>query len=138
MGVEDPFARLYHYHFCHVHPETYESFDHYHPEDELLRVVRAVVPTAWVMHRGGPWLHARPPGAKLPQQGWKIHVSVLLWDHNGFWLFYRRLERGRFQWPADASSAPLRLTRRELRWLLDGLSLQQHQAHPEVTARTVI
>ena len=76
MGVEDPFARLYHYHFCHVCPETYESLDHYHPEDELLRVVRAVVPTAWVMQRDGPWLHARPPGVKLPQQGWKIHVSA--------------------------------------------------------------
>jgi hypothetical protein len=28
--------------------------------------------------------------------------------------------------------------RRELSWLLDGLSLQQRQAHPEVTARTVL
>ncbi len=65
-------------------------------------------------------------------------LKILFWEHNGFWLLYRRLERGRFQWPADAGSAPLRLTRRELRWLLDGLSLQQHQAHPEVTARTVI
>lgn len=65
-------------------------------------------------------------------------LKILFWDHNGFWLFYRRLERGRFQWPADAGSAPLRITRRQLRWLLDGLSLEQHQAHPEVTARTVI
>lgn len=27
---------------------------------------------------------------------------------------------------------------RELRWLLDGLSLQQRQAHPGITARAVI
>lgn len=64
-------------------------------------------------------------------------LKILAWDHNGFWLFYRRLERGRFRWPADAGGAPLRITRRQLRWLLDGLSLEQHQAHPEVVARTV-
>lgn len=65
-------------------------------------------------------------------------LKILYWEHNGFWLYYRRLERGRFQWPTDASTAPLRITRRQLRWLLDGLSLQQHQAHLEVTDRTVI
>lgn len=61
-------------------------------------------------------------------------LKILYWEHNGFWLYYRRLERGRFRWPSDDGTA----TRRELRWLLDGLSLEQHQAHPEVAARTII
>jgi len=26
-------------------------------------------------------------------------LKILRWDHNGFWLYYRRLERGKFQWP---------------------------------------
>jgi transposase len=65
-------------------------------------------------------------------------LKILHWDHNGFWLYYRRLERGKFHWPSDNSSIPLKITRRELRWLLDGLSLEQNQAHPEVTARTVL
>jgi len=65
-------------------------------------------------------------------------LKILYWEHNGFWLYYRRLERGRFQWPADANAAPVKVTRRELRWLLDGLSLEQRQAHCEVAARTVI
>lgn len=65
-------------------------------------------------------------------------LKILAWDHNGFWLFYRRLEKGRFQWPMDASKAPRRITRRELRWLLAGLSLEQRQVHPAVAARTVI
>jgi len=26
-------------------------------------------------------------------------LKILHWDHNGFWLYYRRLERGRFVWP---------------------------------------
>ncbi|GIM47264.1 transposase [Collibacillus ludicampi] len=65
-------------------------------------------------------------------------LKILRWEHNGFWLYYRRLEKGKFQWPAEASSVPLKISRRELRWLLDGLSLEQRQAHPAVTARTIV
>lgn len=66
-------------------------------------------------------------------------LKILYWDQNGFWLFYRRLERGKFQWPSDSQSlTPLKITRRQLNWLLDGLSLEQKQAHPEVNARTII
>jgi transposase len=65
-------------------------------------------------------------------------LKVLFWEHNGFWLYYRRLERGRFRWPPDDGTSPRKVTQRELRWLLDGLSLEQRQAHPEVSARTII
>ena len=65
-------------------------------------------------------------------------LKILYWDQNGFWLYYRRLERGKFHWPSGYSSGPLKITRRQLRWLLDGLSLEQKQAHPVVTARTII
>lgn len=66
-------------------------------------------------------------------------LKLLYWDECGFWLYYRRLERGKFQWPSDSHGlAPLKITRRQLNWLLDGLSLEQKQAHPEVMARTVI
>ena len=64
-------------------------------------------------------------------------LKLLYWDHNGFWLFYRRLERGRFQWPSHAAQT-VAVTARELRWLLDGLSLSQRQAHPAVHAETVL
>jgi len=64
-------------------------------------------------------------------------LKILQWEHSGFWLHYRRLERGKFQWPAK-NCAPLKISRRELRWLLDGLPLEQRQAHPAVTARTVL
>jgi transposase len=64
-------------------------------------------------------------------------LKILHWDHAGFWLYYRRLERGTFQWPSEGNS-PICLTQRELRWLLDGLSIEQHQAHHPVSARIVI
>jgi len=63
---------------------------------------------------------------------------MLKWDHNGFWLYYRRLERGRFEWPqSSAKNASLVIDRRQLRWLLDGLSLSQPAAHSEVKARVI-
>jgi transposase len=65
-------------------------------------------------------------------------LKILHWEHNGFWLYYRRLERGNFQWPTEESDEPLKISRRQLRWLLDGLPLEHRQAHPKVTARTVI
>ena len=65
-------------------------------------------------------------------------IKILEWDHNGFWLYYRRLEKGRFRWPSGPGDRAMAVTRRELRWLLDGLSLEQKKAHPAVSARTVL
>lgn len=65
-------------------------------------------------------------------------IKLLEWDTTGFWLHYRRLERGRFQWPEKAAGETVTISRRELRWLLDGLQVNQPRAHREVTVRTVI
>lgn len=67
-------------------------------------------------------------------------IKILVWDHNGFWLHYRRLEKGRFHWPSqkEGKGIPLSVTRRQLRWLLDGIPLHQKYAHREVKARTII
>ncbi len=65
-------------------------------------------------------------------------LKILQWQHNGFWLHYRRLEKGVFQWPKGDNTSPLILSSRELQWLLDGLSLVQKQAHKKVAASLVI
>jgi transposase len=68
----------------------------------------------------------------------KNKLKILQWDHNGFWLHYRRLEKGNFQWPNQAGPHPVIISRRELNWLLDGLSIHQSQSHQKVTASIVI
>lgn len=64
-------------------------------------------------------------------------LKILQWDHNGFWLHYRRLERGKFNWPTDKTDV-VNISYRELRWLLDGLPLKQNQAHKVVKQRVVL
>jgi len=57
-------------------------------------------------------------------------IKILHWQGAGFWLHYRRLERGRFNWPQTRErTRSLEVTPRELRWLLDGLPLEQPRAH---------
>ena len=51
-------------------------------------------------------------------------LKILQWDHNGFWLHYRRLERGKFKWPTSNDDT-ISISYREFRWLLDGLPIRQ-------------
>jgi transposase len=49
------------------------------------------------------------------------YVKILAWDRTGFALYAKRLERGRFVFPAaDASQE---LSEKTLRFLLDGIPL---------------
>jgi transposase len=67
----------------------------------------------------------------------KDKLKILRWDTNGFWLYYRRLERGRFKWPVQTDAA-LCISRRQLQWLLDGLNIEQPKAHRPVNASIAI
>ena len=61
-------------------------------------------------------------------------LKILEWETAGFWLHYRRLERGRFQWPRPHDTLTQQITFRQLRWILDGLAIHQGAAHRPVTA----
>ena len=65
-------------------------------------------------------------------------IKILEWDHNGFWLHYKRLEKGTFKWPDGLEGTASGISERELRWLLDGLDIRQKKAHKEVAQRTII
>jgi transposase len=67
----------------------------------------------------------------------KDKIKILQWEYSGFWLYYKRLEKGRFKWPSKENEVKS-VTQRELRWLLDGLSIDQPKAHKKVTERSLI
>ena len=54
-------------------------------------------------------------------------IKGLLWEGDGFLLLYKRLDNGRFQWPRSESEALL-LTSQQIRWLLEGLKIEQPKA----------
>lgn len=61
----------------------------------------------------------------------KDRIKALWWDQNGFVLLYKRLESGKFQWPRDADDAR-DITPQQLRWLMEGLNINQPKAHRPV------
>ena len=63
----------------------------------------------------------------------KDRLKILRWDCNGFWLYYRRLEKGRFNWPSGIDGT-ISISRRQLSWLLDGLSIEQSSSHRPIKA----
>lgn len=56
------------------------------------------------------------------------HIKVLLYEADGFTLFYRRLHKGRFTLPsAAASNGSIQLTATDLLSILQGLNLHQYK-----------
>ena len=58
-------------------------------------------------------------------------AKLLFWQRGGYWLFYRRLERGKFRLPVKSSECrSLELEQTELLLLLEGLELDgmKHRA----------
>ncbi|ABS06772.1 MULTISPECIES: IS66 family insertion sequence element accessory protein TnpB [Shewanella] len=64
-------------------------------------------------------------------------LKILFWDTNGFWLYYRRLEKGTFKWPKPTHDGALHISKAQLNWLLSGLSIEHHRAHRPITNLTV-
>jgi transposase len=45
-------------------------------------------------------------------------LKALEWDGDGFWLHFKRLEKGHFNWPVTGDEATMTLTGEEFRYLL--------------------
>jgi transposase len=50
----------------------------------------------------------------------KTHLKILYWDRNGFCLWLKRLEKGRFPWPMSEHETNT-ITYDELKMLLKGI-----------------
>ena len=53
-------------------------------------------------------------------------IKILYWDKTGFALWYKRLEKDKFQWPSKHSEPVLYLNQEALSRLLDGFSIIGH------------
>jgi len=58
-------------------------------------------------------------------------IKMLWWDNNGFWLLYKRLEKGRLKFPAH-QDAVMELSRDELIWLLSGIDFTKQTSIPTI------
>jgi transposase len=64
-------------------------------------------------------------------------IKALWWEGNGFVLLYKRLETGKFQWPRDAKEVR-DITPQQLRWLMEGLSINQPKAHRAANGMSMV
>jgi len=60
-------------------------------------------------------------------------LKILCWDHTGFVLWYKRLEKARFKWPRQHASEVVTINDEELDWLLRGLDFQQLIGHKKLS-----
>ena len=65
-------------------------------------------------------------------------LKILEWDGDGFWLYFKRLERGRFRnWPGIDGAGTMELTCEELSCLIDGARLEKKLRRSEVFEREI-
>jgi transposase len=64
-------------------------------------------------------------------------VKILEWDGDGFWLYFKRLEKGHIRWPAPGNEATMALTGEELSYLLGGTRVDLKLKRDEVFERRI-
>ena len=64
-------------------------------------------------------------------------IKVLYYEGDGYILLYKRLERGRFKWPRQESDVK-QISERQLRWLLEGLSIDQPKAFYPIKPKYIV
>ena len=64
-------------------------------------------------------------------------LKILEWDKDGFWLFFKRLEKGKFRWPQPGETSTMILTDEELAVLLGGVRVELKLKRNEVFERKI-
>lgn len=56
----------------------------------------------------------------------RTHIKLLVWEKDGFTIFYRRLEKGTFEVPVfDLDAKSMQITTDQLNFILQGISLKE-------------
>lgn len=56
-------------------------------------------------------------------------LKLLVWERNGFIVWYKRLEKDKFHWPRRSEETVVTLTGEQLNWLLDGYDVWRMKPH---------
>lgn len=63
----------------------------------------------------------------------RTHIKLLLWEGDGFALYYKRLEKGTYELPANANSTSgILIDARQLQFILQGVSLKKVYLRPRL------
>jgi transposase len=58
-------------------------------------------------------------------------IKCLMWEDNGFVLYYKALAEERFQWPAPSDEL-MPLSGEQINWLLDGYDISLLKGHKKL------
>lgn len=97
-----------------------------------MRIYLAVAPVDMRKQFNGLWSAAEQVLQEDPRGGAvfafinrdRTRVKLLYWDGTGVWVLAKRLEQGRFSWPAGHAGAKLAFTPEALTLLLSGIDLR--------------
>lgn len=63
----------------------------------------------------------------------RTHIKLLLWEGDGFAIYYKRLEKGTYELPAAAAhSSTVRVEARQLQFIFQGVSLKKLAFRPRL------
>ncbi len=65
-------------------------------------------------------------------------IKILEWDGDGFWLYFKRLEKGRFRWTGEGEDGTLNLNREEFYHLLGSPKVVQKLRRQEVKTASLV
>ena len=61
------------------------------------------------------------------------HIKLLLWEGDGFSIYYKRLEKGTYELPASMGQSPaIAMDARQLLFILQGVSLKKITFRPRL------
>lgn len=63
-------------------------------------------------------------------------IKCLMWEDNGFVLYYKSLAEEKFKWPSPSDDL-LPLTGEQINWLLDGYDISLLQGHKKLHYESV-
>ena len=68
----------------------------------------------------------------------RTRLKAPVWDGSGLWVCAKRLERGRFRWPAASGARSVTMRPEELAMLVNGLDLTQARPRKNWMGRTAV